>query len=370
MPVEKKSGTSNGSTRKQAAGGEARQELLRKVERLERDFADLHDDARLTGLRDELEDVTASLGDLPGRLRRLRARGYQFQASLEEELGQLAGDWESARQRAQSAIDTEVGRLTVAMKQVQASVMSARQDVSLPVDMASQRIAQKSARTENLEKDIRAARDSVHGLYDAAARRVRQAESQIRDAEQMLDELDAASFRLYPEEAPVAMAQGQWLKGDGDEVEGLLFITDHRLIFERKEEVVTKRRLLVFKEKEQVRELAMESPIGAVEGAEIERVGRVFKKQVLNLSLTAPPAPLSRMSLKLDGDAEAWKGLMNRIITGDIEGERIEGAAKEERAASEPLVMTCAGCGASLTVPIVKGMKSVTCEYCGTVMRL
>ncbi len=373
MPVDKRSGAADqgsGAARKQMADDETRQELLRKVESLERDFASLHDDARLASLRDELEDLTVTLGDLPGRLSRLRGRGYQFQSFLEKDLEQLGEDWEAVRQRAQATMDREVGRLSVAMKQVQAAVMSARQDVSLPVQTATQRIAQKSAQTENLEKDIRAARDSVRGMYDAAGERVRQVEAQIQDAEQMLDELDAASFRLYPGEAPVAMAHGEWLKSDDDEIKGLLFITDHRIIFERKEEVVTKRRLLVFKDKEQVREVKMEAPVGAVEGAEIERVGRVFKKQVLNLSLASPPAPLRRMSLKLEGDAEAWKGLMNRIITGDIEGERIAGAAKEERVESEPMALVCTGCGASLTVPIVKGMKSVTCEYCGTVIRL
>ena len=371
MPVEKKSDASGAAGgAKHAEDAEARQELQRKVESLERDFAALHDDARLASLRDELEDVTSSLGGLPGRLSRLRARGYQFQAFLEDEVTKLERDWRTVRREAESAIEKEVQRLSVAMKRVQSEVMAARQDASLPVAQASQRIAQKAARAENLEKDIRAAQDSVRGMYDSAEERVREAESQIRAAEEMMDELDAASFRLYPEEAPVAMTRGEWLKGKDDEVKGLLFITDHRLVFERKEDVVKKRRLLIFKEKEQVREMGVEMPIGAVEGAEIERVGRVFKKQVIHLSLAAPPASFRRMSLKLQGDSEAWKGLVNRVITGDIEGERIAGAVKEERREAEPMDMTCTGCGVSLTVPIVKGMKSITCEYCGTVMRL
>jgi hypothetical protein len=167
------------------------------------------------------------------------------------------------------------------------------------------------------------------------------------------------------------MTKGEWLRGKDDEMKGLFFVTDHRMIFEQKEEVVTKRKLLIFTEKKLVRGLAMEAPIGAFTGAQIEKVGGIFKKKVMHLELTAPPAPFARMSLALDGDEEEWKGLLTRAATGDLEAERVAGAEKKEpEALPEPIVMKCSNCGSTLTIPIVKGMKSVSCEYCGTVLRL
>ena len=377
MPVEKDGQGSGqnkyGSVMPSAnqAEAEARAKLSSKQSSLESSFSDLHDDARMTSIRAELEQRSAKLAALPGRLQKIRARGFQFQSSLDDELKRLAEDWARTKPSINASIDRESQRLSASMSSVQQQVLGGRGYLSLPVAQVSAKLDQSSAQLDNLKSEISAATTSLQNTVNSAGQGIARAEKQIADAETMLDELDAASFRLLPNEAPVAMARAEWQRGKDDEVKGFLFATDHRLVFERNEEVVTKRRFLVFTEKKKVREMMMETPIGAVSDVAIERTGGLFKSPVVKMVFTAPPAPYPQMFMKLSGDAEEWKGTITRVITNDVENERI--ASKEAARPKEsagPTVIRCTGCGATLSTPIVKGMQSITCEYCGTVIRL
>ncbi len=381
MPVEKdsqgggKSGTGlSASASAGASEAEVRQALARKQAGLEHDLASLHDDARMAGIRAEVERVSAQLAAMPDRLRRTRARGFQFHATLERELERLSGDWAAFKPQMAAAIEREYQRLAVSMARVQEEVAAARSFTNFPVGQVSERLERSATQLENFRSEIRAAETTLRGMLSSATEGIRKTDKIISDAEAMLDELDAASFRLLPGEAPVAMTQAEWLRGKDDEIKGLLFITDHRLLFERKEQVVTKRKLLIFTEKKEVRELQFEAPIGSVEKVTVERVGGLFKKQIVKVTFTSPPAPYPQALLSLRGDPEEWEGTITRIITGDADKDRVPSAAEaqpaESSAPAEPRVMKCSGCGATLTVPIVKGMKSVQCQYCGTVMRL
>jgi len=373
MPVDKGSGGAGRPSSASAAPTEAetRQKLARQQSTLEQNFASLHDDARLSSVRTSMEQTSAKLGGLPGRLQKLRARGFQFQSTLEQELERLARDWDQFKPQFAASAERETQRLAVPMARVQEEVMGGRRYMSLPVSQVSARLDQSSAQLENLKKEISAASGTLQQMLTSASAGIVKAEKLISDAETMLDELDAASFRLLPNETPVAMAQAEWQRGKDDELKGLLFITDHRLIFERKEDVVTGRRLLIFKDKTKVREMMMETPIGAVEDVVVERVGGLFKKQVVKFVFTAPPAFYREMLMSLRGDPAEWKGVITRVITEDVEKDRVAGDAEAQPKESVvPTVIRCTGCGSTLTAPIVKGMKSIKCEYCGTVIRV
>jgi DNA-directed RNA polymerase subunit RPC12/RpoP len=373
MPIEQGSGGGSkpGSASATSIEAEIRQKLARQQSTLEQNFANLHDDARLSSVRTTMEQTSAKLAALPGRLQKLRARGFQFQSTLEGELERLARDWEQFKPQFAASAERETQRLAGPMARVQEEVMGGRRYMSLPVSQVSAKLDQSSAQFENLKKEITAASNTLQQTLTSASAGIMKAEKLISDAETMLNELDAASFRLLPGEAPVAMSQAEWQRAKDDELKGLLFITDHRLIFERKEDVVTGRRLLIFKDKTKVRELMMEAPIGSVEDVVVERVGGLFKKQMVRFVFTAPPAFYREMLMSLRAEPAEWKGLITRVITEDVEKDRVASeAGAEPKEPSVPTVIRCTGCGATLNAPIVKGMKSIKCEYCGTIIRV
>jgi len=99
------------------------------------------------------------------------------------------------------------------------------------------------------------------------------------------------------------------------------------------------------------------------------------------------------MMLKLNKDSAMLKNLIQSIISGSIERDKVGSgtgetysdgmagvsapappyapAAPEEQAtAGPPKEIRCTGCGAAYNEPILKGMTSVNCPYCDTTIRL
>jgi hypothetical protein len=81
--------------------------------------------------------------------------------------------------------------------------------------------------------------------------------------------------------------------------------------------------------------------------------------------------PLGTTDLHLKGETgEAWQGFVGRVKSGEIAKERtvpVDEAAVET-AASAPT--KCPNCGATITQTILRGQTEITCEFCGSVIRL
>jgi hypothetical protein len=93
----------------------------------------------------------------------------------------------------------------------------------------------------------------------------------------------------------------------------------------------------------------------------------VLKKEQLTLSFRRP-AKVREVLLELSQDSEAWRALINRVLSGDIDKERVLGAkeaATQEAAVKAP--SKCPNCGAALEIgTVVRGMTAIQCIYCGT----
>jgi hypothetical protein len=150
----------------------------------------------------------------------------------------------------------------------------------------------------------------------------------------------------------------------------VLYLTDERLIFEQKEKKATKKVLFIATEKEEVQQLVFAVPIGQIEEVKASQKGFMGRKEMMELLFT-PEADLSGATLRLRGaDNEEWAGLIGRVKSGEIARERTrpKDEAMVESARAAPTI--CPTCGAALDVEIVRGMRQITCEYCGTVIRL
>jgi len=217
---------------------------------------------------------------------------------------------------------------------------------------------------------VKAAQSAVEAMYEALQQNVDQTRSQVEQIRWLLDQIDEASFPIYPAEDPVAACQAQYMETKKDGPKGVLCLTDERLIFEQKEDIATKKVLFIATEKERVQQLIFSVPIVQVEEVKVSQKGFLGHKEMLEL-LFAPEADLSGATLRLHGaDNEEWAGLIGRVKSGEIAKERTR--PKEEAAveAARAAPTKCPTCGATLTVEIVRGMREITCKYCGTVIRL
>jgi hypothetical protein len=348
-----------------AAGAEA---LQLEIDRLNA----LQNQVMLNPITDELEDIGAAVAELPVNIENIRSRGYVFKSYLERKADTLNQQWAQLRPQVQAAVLTHQQQLRLEANQVQAT-LNRRQSAS--------------AALSSLEGKVGAAIRSLQGMYDTLDDNVNQTQQQLDDISWTLQQAEQASFGFLATESPVEAVPANWKKpGDKDGVDGVLYLTDQRLIFEQKEEVATKKVLFIVTATEKVQTLQWAVPAGQIEKAVGSTRGLMSKDDFLTITLVEGAGlqgpdgaslydemgrPMRTTDLHLKGErGEAWQGFIGRVKSGEVEKERTVpvDAAAVETVANAPT--KCPNCGATITQTILRGQTEITCEFCGSVIRL
>lgn len=339
------------------------EETRAKLDELQDQFGDLQESLLLTSVHNDMGDLETTLSLLPAEIEELRTRGYVFRSFLENKVNVLAEQWEETHRR----VSREVSRRQRELERESDVAESAlRQAMS---GRASQ-VARAESTIETLERKVRATQSAVGAMYEALQQNVEQTRSQVEQIRWLLDQVDEASFQLYPAEDPVAACKAQYMETKKEGPEGVLYLTDGRLIFEQKEEIATKKVLFITTEKKKVQQLIFEVSVGQIEEVKSSQKGFLGRKEMLEL-LFAPEADLSGATLRLRGaDNEEWAGLLGRVKSDEIVKERTRPKDEAAVEAARTAPTKCPTCGATLSVEIVRGMREITCEYCGSVIRL
>lgn len=319
-------------------------------------FNALQSQIMLTRINDDLEDIEGAVNALPANAENIRARGYVFKNYLEKKVETLATQWRDLRPRVESAIRTQAQSLQTDATSVQNTL---------------NRGALAGAALTSLESKVSAATGNLQGMYDTLDNNVNQTQQQIDDISWTLQQAEQASFGLLPTEAPVEAVPANWKKPDDkDGVDGVLYLTDQRLIFEQKEEVATKKVLFITTEKQKLQSLQWEVPVAQIEQAAGSKKGLMGKDDYLTLTCGSA-APFRAAEIHLKGETgEAWQGFVGRVKSGDIAKERTVpvDAKAAEAVANAPT--KCPTCGATITQTILRGQTEITCEFCGSKIRL
>ncbi len=353
--------------RRTTSAGTSSEESRAKLDELQDRLGDLQESLLLTSAHSDMGDLETALSLLPAEIEELRTRGYVFRSFLENKINVLAKQWDEIDSRVSREVSRrqrELGREADVAESALRQAMSGR---------ASQ-VSRAESAIETLERKVKAALSAVEAMYGALQQNVNQTRSQVEQIRWLLDQVDEACFQLYPAEDPVTACQAQYMETKKEGPKGVLYLTDERLIFEQKEEKATKKILFITTEKEKVQQLIFEVPIGQIEEVKSSQKGFLGRKEMLEL-LFAPEADLSGATLRLRGvENEEWARLIGRVKSGEIAKERTrpkdESAVESAVEAARAAPTKCPTCGATLSVEIVRGMREITCEYCGSVIRL
>jgi hypothetical protein len=331
-------------------------------------YAQLESEAQLSDVYEAIGQVDTRLTQLPLALEGLRQRGFVHGGRLEEQIAAFDEQWDNVRPRVEDSLQDHVQRLNYDMDQAEQHInrLSGGSTVSLS--------AAESA-VNGLAQKIQAARSGVRGLFGNLEGELGQIDYNVGRIEWMLDQFDASQeVRLADTEGPLAAVEAEWMR-DGDEgPDGILFLTDQRLIFEQKEEVVTKKFLGLFKtDSETVQRLLLNVPIHEIEKVEHGEEGGFLgmgKKDMLDLVLSSNQ-PVSRARFHLQGqDSSDWATYIKQVQTGEINRDRDEDyveALQQAEATAASFPTQCPNCFAPVPTP-PRGAPSVVCEFCGTVI--
>jgi len=363
MPSPREIRGMSSRTGRQAPGRTLSEESQAALRSMQDQLGEFQESLLLTSVQDDLGEMRSTLTLLPSEIENLRNRGYVFRSYLEKKVEVLNGQWDDTSRQ----VTREVTRLT---RELQREADEAERALDQAMGGGTVPVSQAQSAVDALEHRIQAAEAAAKAMYDALQQNVNQTKSQIEEAVWLLDQLEQASFGLLPAEDPVAACKAQFMKTKKDGPEGMLYLTDERLIFEQKEQKATKKVLFIATEKETVQELIFAVPIGQVESVETSQKGFLGRKEMVKL-LFAPAADLSGATLRLRGaDNEEWAALIGRVRSGEIAKERSQPKEEETLEDVRSVPTKCTTCGASISVEIVRGMREITCEYCGSLIRL
>ncbi len=339
--------------------------LDQKIKTLRSRYDSLRDDLQMADVTRTLGDVATSITGLGEKIAAVRGRGYAFAGYLERKAEVLKEQWEDIRRQVQDTVRREIERIQ--------SEAGALADLWTRLDARSsegsrERLAEQIEHAlGGLETALKGAKDRIQGLYGTVPATVSQTQTQLSQIERYLAHADQATFPWKPTEAVYQVVEAEWVQsGKGKEdPDGLLYLSDQRILFEQNEKVGGR---LGFGG-QQVRQLVFEMPIGAIDEVKPEDKGLFGGKDLVHVKFKSGEYGEATFEVKGGSDSKAFAAQINRVVSGEIEKERaipVDAAAAQ---AVQNAPTACSTCGAVLP-PIVRGMTEITCQYCGTVTRL
>ncbi len=341
------------------------------IDSLQSSLRDLQDAVRLSNIRDNVEDLQTTVNGMDQRIASLRSRGYAFEKELEGKAADFAEQWAKLAPNINSQLERDAQSLSRSLRPIETQIVELAGKSGAPLALKPQ-VTRLQSQVKALEGRVEAAERSLRGSYDNFSTSVNKVQYHLGKLEWMLTELSEASFDLLATESGIMAVKAIWAK-DGkerkDDPEGVLYLTDQRLIFEQKEKVATKKVLFVATKKELVQEKRWEVPVATIEETKARKEGFMSKDDFIDITL-GDGADYDALSLHIWQPADDWVALLKRAKAKEFDATRaIEISAEAaEKVKSAPT--QCPSCGGAINQVVLRGMDSITCEFCGVPIRL
>jgi hypothetical protein len=262
-------------------------------------------------------ELTREVGRFEERVEALRQGGYLFTRRLASDASDLRDRWRNveiafdrAMRDARYGVERGLDRVDMAMRAAERA----------PAEGLVQ-----LARTEmqSLGRRLGEERRRLTRTFEDEERDIRAFDRHLDALEWSVQQIRAGSFQLDNGEAMILAAPAEWAEGgaEDDERDGVLYLTDRRLLLERKER--TGAFLGIFGGRiEQA--LAWSLALGDVEDVRSEDRGILGTKQMLFLR-ARPGSGRADVSVevKANADNQEWAGFIARAKSGGYEEERL-----------------------------------------------
>jgi hypothetical protein len=313
----------------------------------------LQDVISLKEVREELSNLESDMRALERNLVGLRARGYLIEKNLETDIKVLSSQWDRIKENTDKALQNQMNLLSENMEQIQEN-MALLMAKSSNLSEARPLFLQIKSAMASTEAQADAADDAVMVMYDQYADEVESMSAHFEWVAWMLDAIATASFKLLATESGIAATEATYKRPNLDPENGILFLTDQRLLWEDRVDNY---------------ELKVNLPLNQIDEVNLEEDSKNNTQSLLFELSNAAPFPQALFSLA-SPIGDAWVKMISRACSGEYTKDRaIEIDPKElERIKNAP--RQCSNCGAGFTAPILRGQSDLICEYCGQVTRI
>jgi hypothetical protein len=346
------------------------QEISEEISALQTRVNALQGSVQLTRSRGAVEQIQETVNGMAPRILSLRTRGYVFEKDLEAQAQNFASSWALMVPNLQAQINMQSSVLAGTLRPIE---MQMPQLAAMSGNPAARGLlATLQSAVGQLESKLTAEEQTIDGMVNQFNNQVNTATRHLEEIEFLLTQLAEASFQLLPTEAGIAAVKAAWFKSGKEQKgdpQGVLYLTDQRLIFEQKEEIATKKVLFVVTEKQKVQGLQLQAPVALADKVETTKQGLLKNEDHLEIHF-GNGAPVGMAHFHIWQEAAAWQMLVNRAKTRDFDQGRVVAVDQAALEKVKAAPAQCPSCGGNITTEVLRGMDSLKCEYCGFVIRL
>jgi hypothetical protein len=270
-----------------------------RLDRLVEMMQSIQQSVDLSAIKSELDGLSSSLRRLGETMqKRLAAKGYRHLSPIQTLLDQAQTRFDGAA----AGLRAQIEQHSDALRAESSALTTLRTHLDRLID-APDRLATASARleglVEGLQKQVESTTSALRGQYEPFRTAVQSLERHLNDVAEALEAAGESNLTLHSGETLVTGCRAEWAQTGrgGDDPDGMLYLTDQRLIFMQDEK---KGKMLGLFGGKQVQNELWSIPLAQISGMEIERKGIIGGKAMLTVKLT-PGAPHGELLLEIKG---------------------------------------------------------------------
>jgi hypothetical protein len=298
----------------------ASQALASESLALQTTLSDLQSQSSYSDITADINRLDQKFESLAELLESARQEGYRFEGGMELKAFEAMSQWQHIRPEVEKTL---VDQSRIFQGQINTLNLQVK---DLDLKLSNQAVAApllKSARStaDAMLQNIQSVKSNLRTSYSPIDATLQEIERSLSRIHWGLDQLKEAKFKLDSGEDLVMAVPARWDKESKDDPEGILYITDHRLVFEQKEKVSTKKVLFISTASEMVQEVLIDQPVHAVLDWTAENKG-LFGHQDF-LMVRFKEAKFGSVAFHLNGqDSKDWAALLEKVRSNQIQAER------------------------------------------------
>ena len=307
---------------------------------------------RVNNLPSIVNQIDGNIKGISNRITSIKAGGYYLPGNFEEQLTQLNSQWSQLFPEL-STYSTQQSNLLL---QKQSILESSIQNSS-----SLNELSQYDVNMNNIAQSLNLIESTINSKLQDYQSQYDQLNKELRRAEETSANLSNTSIKWKEKEYPLYATK---VKDLTNNTEGILTLSNLRILFEEEKEEVIKKTLFFATEKRTIRETLLDEPIGSIDSIEKAKVG-FFRGAGIYIKFK-PQTNLEELKIdtRSDDDQDIIR-FYDDIISGNLESDK-----KTDRTSTGNIPTTCPNCSAPFTDDILKGQTSIKCKYCGSVIKL
>ena len=302
----------------------ANPQISAEVSSLNSSLEDLKSRSSLGRIADEVSRLDSDLTHTINLLEGARQEGYVYQKDIDEIAYRAMDQWQGIKGKLEVNIPQQAAAFQVRLRPLGNQLVSLNRVLGNPT-AATALLRDTSSQVNTLLSDLSQVESTLEDSFAEVRDQTSDLLARLNLIHWSMDQLNQAKFKLDNDETLVIAVQSRWDQEGDKDPEGVLYLTNHRMIFERKEKVATKKILFITTAQELVQEVLIDQKLDSVPSEKAVHKGLFGNQDFLEVKFSDPK--LADVSFHLNGqDCVQWTTWIQKAKSGEIENDRTTGS--------------------------------------------